>query len=459
MRLILIFVLCALVSWAEDWNRFRGPNGSGVAAGKGFPALLSKSENLLWRTAVRPGKSSPVLTAKHVFLTAAEGGKLFTQCFDRSTGKLLWERFVQRPHEEQVNALNHSAAISPVTDGENIYSFFKEFGLISYDASGKLRWKVALGPFTNVMGLGASPILTGDAVVIAVDQIDNSYLAAFDRRNGEMRWKVARDEFDAWGTPLAYTPAGGEAQVLTAARGQFGVHLAASGKRLLTAHDIPTTIVGSPVLVGDTVYMFGYGSDTPAPFAARLEKLDKNKDGQLTANEYGSDSFLRGIAKYSGNRDGIITKEKWDAKQRDVMGPNGLMALRLETGKAPRELWRYDKSFTAVIPTLLVYDEVLYVMKNGGILTAFDARSGAVLKTGRLDGGGGYSSSPVAADGKLYIASEEGIVTVLQAGRDWQVLNTIDLGEPCFATPALSEGSVYVRTGAGLYRFGRAGSR
>ena len=453
MRISTILVLLAVACHAEDWNRFRGPNGSGVAAGKGFPTRLSKTENMVWRSAVRPGKSSPVLSANHVFVTGFESGKLYTQCFHRTTGKLLWERYVERPQEEQVNALNHAAAISPVTDGENVYSFFKEFGLVSYDAAGKQRWKVALGPFTNVMGLAASPILTRDAVVVAVDQIDNSFLAAFDLRNGEMRWKVARDEMDAWGTPLAYTPAGGEPQVLTASRGQFGVHSASNGKRLLTAHDIPTTIVGSPVLVDDTVYMFGYGSDMPAPFAARLEKLDKNKDGQLTADEYGNDAFLRGIAKYTGNRDGIITQEKWDAKQRDVMGPNGMMALRLEKGKAPRQLWRYDKSFTAVIPTLLVYKTVLYVMKNGGILTSFDAGTGAVLKSGRLDAGGGYSSSPVAADGKLYIASEDGVLTVLQAGGDWRILSTIDFGEPCFATPALSNGSVYVRTGAALYRF------
>ena len=193
MRISTILVLLAVACHAEDWNRFRGPNGSGVAAGKGFPTRLSKTENMVWRSAVRPGKSSPVLSANHVFVTGFESGKLYTQCFHRTTGKLLWERYVERPQEEQVNALNHAAAISPVTDGENVYSFFKEFGLVSYDAAGKQRWKVALGPFTNVMGLAASPILTRDAVVVAVDQIDNSFLAAFDLRNGEMRWKVARD--------------------------------------------------------------------------------------------------------------------------------------------------------------------------------------------------------------------------------------------------------------------------
>ena len=115
---------------------------------------FGRDQNVIWRTPVRPGKSSPILTPRLVFLTAFEDGKLFTQCFDRKTGKLLWERAEDRPRAEVGNVLNQPASITPVTDGDNVYAFFADFGLISYDVSGKVRWKTPLGPFTNTMGLG-----------------------------------------------------------------------------------------------------------------------------------------------------------------------------------------------------------------------------------------------------------------------------------------------------------------
>jgi hypothetical protein len=220
-----------------------------------------------------------------------------------------------------------------------------------------------------------------------------------------------------------------------------------------------TAIVASPALAGDTLFAFGYGSETPAPFGARLSRYDKNGDEQLSPEEYGDDAFIHGIGKYAGNRDLIVTKEEWEEKQREVMGPNRLSAIRLERVEdgsvRPRELWRYDRNFTGVIPSPLLYRGVLYVVRNGGILTAFDPQTGAVLKAGRVDGAiGGYSASPVAADGKLFLANEDGKFAILRAGADWSVLAVEDFGEGFYATPALSGGHVYLRTSEALYRFG-----
>src|SRR5262245_6559983 len=142
-------LLFASIVGAEDWDRFRGSNGSGVSAGIGFPTEFGKEENLRWRTSVRQGKSSPVLTHRHIFLTGFEDGKLYTQCFDRETGTLLWERAVNHAHTESANALNDPAAITPVVDGENVCAFFYEYGLISYSPRGELRWEGKLGPFSN----------------------------------------------------------------------------------------------------------------------------------------------------------------------------------------------------------------------------------------------------------------------------------------------------------------------
>jgi len=458
-HVLLIGVLLGAVAAAEEWTRFRGPNGSGVSKDTGYPAEFNKDKNMIWRTAVRPGKSSPVLTRRHVFLTSFDQNKLFTSCYDRETGKLLWERAEDRTREEMANTLNHPAAISPVTDGENVYVFFKDFGLISYDAAGKVRWRTPLGPFSNTMGLGASPILAGDFVIVLADQVDGlSYIAAFDRRNGELRWKKAREEGEGWGTPLFYAPSGESPMILTASRGQFGAYRVSDGSRTLSWDGIATTIVASPILDQDTVFVFGYGSDAPAPFAGRLSRLDKNQDGQLSQDEYGNDAFVRGIGKYVGNRDMIVTREEWDEKQREVIGPNRLVAVRLEREAGSvrlRELWRYDKNFTGVIPSAVLYDRILYIVRNGGILSSFDAQTGKELKTGRLDGAlGGYSASPVAADGKLFLASEEGKVSVVKTGADWSLIGVNDLGESCYASPGLSGGHIYLRTAEALYRFG-----
>ena len=144
--LLFAFFLSVWAVTAQEWTRFRGPNGSGISTGAGFPTEFNKSKNLVWRTPVRPGKSSPVLTRRHVFLTALEKGKLFTQCFDRETGKLLWERSVDRARVEPAHTLNHPAAITPVTDGEMVYAFFPEYGLLAYDADGKEVWKQERAP-------------------------------------------------------------------------------------------------------------------------------------------------------------------------------------------------------------------------------------------------------------------------------------------------------------------------
>ena len=449
--LLFVWLVC---SSAGEWTRFRGPNGSGISNDAGFPVVFGKNKNVLWRTPVRLGKSSPVLTRRHIFLTASDKGKLYTQCFDRKSGKLRWERSVDRPHTEIANRLNHEAAITPVTDGENVYAFFKDFGFVSYDAEGKLRWKTSLGPFINTQGLGASPILAGDSVILVADQWENSYIAAFDRNSGEMRWKVARDETEGWGTPLVYASKSAGPQIVTTSRGQFGMHRADDGRRAVTVKGLATAIVASPVLDGDTVYAFGYGVETPAPFLPRLEKLDKNRDGKLSSDEYGDDPILNNVATNAGNQDGIVSEDEWDVFAKRVLGPNALIAIRIEKDGA-RELWRYDKNFTSVIPSTLAYKNVLYIVRNGGILTTHSAATGEVIKTGRIAGAlGGYSSSPVAAEGKVWIASEEGKVSVFRAGGDWEVLAVNDVGEGCYATPALAGGVIYLRTDEALYAFG-----
>ena len=367
------------------------------------------------------------------------------------------------PTDRVGNLLNHPAAITAVTDGENVYSFFKDYGLISYGPDGNVRWKVPLGPFSNAMGHSSCPIIAGNNVVLVIDQMLDSYIAAFDRRNGEIRWKTSREEMEGWSTPLLYQPAGAAPLILTASRGQLGAHRVDNGKRLWSRTDLSPSVVASPILEKDTLFTFGYGYDSLTPFSVPLQKYDKNHDGKLSPGEYGADAYLIGIGQFGGNKDGIVTQDEWEARQRMGIAPSGLMAIQLERGPdlgAPthtRELWRYEKSFVAVVPSPLYYDGVLYIVKNGGLLTSFDADTGKVAKAGRLAGAlGAYSASPVAAEKKVFLASEEGKVTVLKADRQWKIITINDLGEGCYATPALAGGHIYLRTSEALYRFGTA---
>src|SRR5687767_5861221 len=320
--LVYALLLLTLTATAQEWTRFRGPNGSGVSADTGFPTEFNKTKNLVWRTPVRAGKSSPVLTRRHVFLTAHENGKLFTQCFDRETGKLLWERSVDRGRVEPAHTLNHPAAITPVSDGEIVYVFFPEYGLVAYDATGKELWKTPLGPFSNENGHSSCPIIAGDNVILVMDQMLASSIVAFDRRNGELRWKTPREEMDGYATPLLYQPAGAAAAVITASRGQLGAHRVDNGKRLWSWNKLSPSEVASPILVNDKLFTFGYGNDRATPFSVPLQKYDRNGDAKLTPEEYGEDAYLKGVGLFVGNTDGTVTQDEFDFRQNMSGGPS-----------------------------------------------------------------------------------------------------------------------------------------
>ena len=455
--LVLLAVVAPAAAQAEGWSRFRGPNGSGIASGSGYPTEFGPETNARWRVAVRRGKSSPVLTPTRVFLTSFAEGALFTQCFDRETGALQWERSVARDRSALLHELNEPASTSPVTDGENVYVFFEDAGLLSYDGQGRLRWRTELGPFLNEQGLGASPILVDGLIVLQVDHAAGSYIAAFDPANGETVWKTPREETDSWSTPLVYRPAGCGAHVLTVSTRLLGAYDPATGKRTLSESGFAGIMVASPVLAGDTIFAFGYNFEAPSEFSRQLRERDRDGDGSLAPAEYAGHSFLTAVARHRGDRDGVLEQIDWDDIMGRRKGPSRLAAMRVAAvgnALAARELWRYERSLIGVIPSPLVHEGILYFVKNGGILHALDAETGAILKRGRLAGAiDGYSASPVAAEGRIYAPSESGKVSVIRAGADWEVIRTNDLEDGIFATPALSGGAVYLRTDAWLYRF------
>lgn len=450
---------------AAAWTRFRGPNGTGVAETGALPAEFGKEKNLVWRTALPAGFSSPVVGERCVFLTAYEGPKGWTLCVDKRTGQELWraEGFAL---QEKYRAVNTPVSPTPVTDGHNVYVFFEAAGLISYDEHGKERWRRALGPFTNPYGMANSPVLVGDLVILQADQDVGSYLLAVRARDGAVRWKTMRPEANhGYSTPVVWQLAGGEAQLIVSGSYQVAAYSVATGAKLWWVEGMAWQAKSVPVIEGGLVFvhswMAGLGELVKLPagknWAEFAAELDTNKDGRIGKDEAPDKEMARLWFLFDLDGSGYIERGDFEIIQARQTAKSGLFAIRLGgsgnvTAKAV--VWKAEKQLPN-IPSPLVYRGVLYILKEGGILTAYDPATGKVLKQGRVEGAlDGYFASPVAGDGKLFLAAQGGKVAVVRAGPDWSVAAVNDLDEETWATPAMDAAHLYIRTQRALYCFG-----
>ena len=461
---------------AEDWTQFRGPNGTGVSITTGLPTEFGPEKNVIWKTPLPPGHSSPVLTRNRIFLTAhtneKENHRLFVICLDRQTGKPLWQREVARTRAGRLQNVNGPASPSPVTDGENVYVFFQEFGMISYDGTGKERWKVPLGPFNMFYGFGASPILVDDKVILPVDQDNpNSFLIAVDKNNGRVRWKVDRPEvISGYSTPIIYQPKQGPKQIVVPESFQLSAYSVDDGKRVWFVRGLACEMKSIASHDSEYLYVNGWGFPQNQPgqqvktvsFAEGLAKYDVNHDGLISKSEVTGkeqmDRMLNGAFEaFDTDRDEKLNEKDWGIFRAMLAAENGLLAIKLggqgdQTATAIR--WRYQKPVPQV-PSTLLYKGVLYMVNDGGVLISFDPATGSVIKQGRLQGAiDKYFSSPVAADDKVFLIGEGGAVSVLKAAGEWEILKVNQLDDECFATPAIADGRIFIRTRSALYCFG-----
>jgi outer membrane protein assembly factor BamB len=450
---------------AADWPRFRGPNGSGVADASEAPAELAQS--VVWKVPLPPGHSSPILSDTRIFLTALDDGKLYTYSIDRDSGKVVWRREGPRSRNEPVDKRNSAASPSPVIDGSNVYVFFGDYGLISYSHDGRERWRTPLGPFQNAYGMGASPILAGDKVVLVCDQGVGSFVIAVDRDSGRVRWKTPRPEaVSGHSTPVLYEPENGSPQILAPGSFQLTSYSAETGEKLWWITGLPSEMKSVPVIAGDTVYISGYNTPENDPgkqvkipsFDEALAQEDANKDGRLARAEV-TDRKLKSYFPYLDlNRDGFLNRDEWRIYQASMAAENGLLALRLGgRGDVTRTSlrWKYQKSIPQ-LPSPLLYRNVLYMINDGGVLSTFNPETGALLQQSRMRGAiDHYYASPVAAGGKVFLVSQSGVVTVLKAGGTPEVLTFHELDDEAYATPAIGDGRIYVRTRSALYCFGK----
>ncbi len=465
MKPLAAFALLAAVASASDWARFRGPNGSGVNETSGLPAEFGPQQNVVWRTPLPPGHSSPILVGDHIFVTAYEGDKLLTFSLDRKTGKIEWRREAPRDRIIKIDARNSPASPSPVSDGKNVFVFFNDFGLVSYGMDGNERWRMPLGPFNNVYGIGVSPVLVDDKIVLAIDQSVGSYIAAFSQATGKQIWKVQRPEALSGASTPGVMKLNGKSVIVAPASFRMDVYSADTGEVVWFMHGLASEMKSVPIIDGRTIYISGY--NTPendpgkqvaiAPFEEVLKKNDANHDGKISAEE-APDQRTKTLFKYIDlDGDGAMDAHEWQIYAATMAAENSLMAIDAGgegdmTGKNIK--WKFHKSIPQC-PSIVVYRGVVYMINDSGVLTTLNAETGEVYKQARLRGvSDKYFASLVAGDGKIFVAGNSGVVSVLKAGGEQELIAANRFDEDIFATPAIADGRIFIRTNAALYCIG-----
>ena len=412
---LAVLALPAMAAGPDDkneWRQWRGPHNNGVAEGDA-PLKFSDTENVKWRVKI-PGKghSTPLISGGKIYLTTSvqsgtdtETGSLTNHDFlvlalDRETGKEIWRKTAASatPYEGYHQRYGSFASNSPVTDGETLITNFGSRGIYAYDLDGKLLWKKDLGALhmRNAFGEGIAPVLHGDSLVIQNDHEGESYIVVLDKNTGEERWRAERDERSAWPQPIVVEYEGRKQLVTSSTR--------------VRSYDLES---------GDLIWEAGGLGGNAIPAVV-------NVDNEM-----------------------VIAMTGWRE-------PN-LLAIRLGgkgdiTGNTDYIKWTNQRgnSYTA---SPVLHDGILYFVTDRGMVSAFDAVSGEPhYSQQRLPNTYTFKASPVAANGKLYLASEEGDVIVLKLGKSYEVLAVNNMGDEMFvSSPVIHDGNLYLRSQDDLF--------
>lgn len=422
--------LSTVIVSADNWPGFRGPGAKGIAEGAAAPASwdVPTNRNVKWRVPV-PGlaHSSPIVWGNQVCTASAvsdspadlkvglygdiasanDNGvhRWIVLCFDKTTGKQLWQQTAHtgRPKVQRHTKSTHASS-TLATDGRYILAFFGSEGLYAYDMSGKQIWKKDFGLLESGFfmvpeaqwGFASSPVIHDNRVIIQVDVQKGSFVAAFALATGDELWRTPRADVPTWSTP---------AVVVHNGRGQVVVN----GWKHIGGYDLET---------GKELWRMTGGGDIPVPTPIVSHDLI------FITNAHGGKSPVYAIRPTASG----------DITLKDTETANAHIAWSV-----PRD--------GAYMQTPLVYDDLLYVCKDNGVLSVFDAKTGLRHYQARLaDGKTGFSASAVASQGRLYFTSEEGDVYVVKAGTTFEQLAINPLGEVAMATPAISDGMMFFRT-------------
>jgi outer membrane protein assembly factor BamB len=468
-------LLCLLVTAAStvalastpsvpSWPQFRGLNAAGVASGANPPTKIGPQENVRWHIDVPWSPSSPIVWGDSLFLTTFADDQVETRCYNRNDGTLKWKRGIKPKQLEEFHRWDSSPATpTPATDGRRIVSYFGSFGLVCYDLDGKERWRhplpisVTLGKY----GSGASPIIVGKRVFVNRDQHQESSLLAVDLETGAKVWEIARpNSAGGFSTPVLWRNNGVD-EIVLGSSGRLKGYAAADGTERWLVDGLAALICTTPV-IGDGFLLMGAWSNASAdeplePWPQFLAKHDKNGDGVVQMDEFvdRSRDYYRG---YDANLDGKISREDWDVMNAVAPRRENLLVAVKPGGRGDitesHVAWKFRRGLPDVASPLY-YDGRLYLVRDGGLITCVNAATGEpYYAQERLPANGHYYASPVAAAGKIYIASVLGKVTVVKTGGNKpEMLHTADFGERILATPAIVGDRLYLRTEKQLWAF------
>ena len=446
----------------DHWPQWRGPGGRGIAHGT-YPETWSASENIAWKTEI-PGRghSSPVVWGDRVFLTTSIVGRQYpgrlapdhlgfdlepgylhpdsvgvdyahtlkVLAIDAASGAIVWDRTVyDGPVHDNRHRKNTYASSTVVTDGEAVYASFESEGFYAFDFEGNLLWKASFGGMAKAgLGPGTSPILYGELLIVQGDQEmgNGSFIAALDRATGAVVWYTQRANRRSWATPLL-VEAGGRDLLLASGAEAVIAYDPATGRELwrtdgTVSHPIPSIVAGNGLAFATA------GSQCKVALAIRLSVENERR-------------------AISG-RDGL---EPEGSAAQAAGSSTPLADATPSSPSSDRIAWRHDKG-TAYVPSPILYDGILYLVTDRGIVTALDAAGGELIyEGGRVSVPATFTASPVAFDGKILLTSEDGDTFVLRAGPTHEILHTNSLGEPVFASPALAGGTIYMRGAQHLF--------
>lgn len=430
---VVLLAFLASLGAQENWPQFRGAESRGIGSGGNLPTVWSETKNVAWKTEVPGwGWSSPIVWGDRIFLTTVvREGKVETPkkglyfggnrlelsksnqryqvlCFDFNTGKLRWEKTVfEGAPKTAVHLKNTYASETPVTDGERVYAYFSERGLVCFDLDGKRLWAVETGSYKTRFGWGgaASPVLHGDRIYLVNDNDEQSFLLALDKLTGKTAWRVERDEKSNWATPFIW-------------KNDLRTEIVTPGTGKVRSYD----------LEGKLLWQFGGMSSI------------------TIATPYSEFGLLYVTSGYVGDK----------RKPIFAVSPGASGDISLKPGETGNDHIKWFKPAAGPYnPSTIVYEDQLYVLWDFGFFSSHDARTGKpIYGKERINPRGrmAFTSSPWAYDGRIFCLDEDGVTYVFKAGPKYELLGKNTLDGMCMATPAIARDSLIIRSADRLYR-------
>jgi outer membrane protein assembly factor BamB len=485
-------LICGLAFWlavtsiaVADWPQFRGPNSSGIALGPAPPLEFGPGKNQLWRVPMAAGHSSPCIVGDSIYLTTYDEKqkKIAVVCLDRNNGQTRWQKDVPTKSIERGHPSFSPASSSPASDGERVVAYFGSFGLICFDKDGEQLWEIKMPLAKSFGGNATSPAIIGDRVILYRGNYVDHFLLAVDKKTGKELWKVPQQEPFSGEVACTSCPIiAGNKLIMHTARSMQAFDIA-TGKQLWVAK-CATTATSTPIIAGNEVIVAAWnkmGEPALRPSFPTFEKLltdhDKDEDKLISRDEFpslwifhrpeGVEAAMNGaplrFERIDKNRNREIDSKEWSDRIQDIekyragYETHGILAIPLDSKGIvePKDFRTLETQGIPEVPSPLCDGEYIYFVKNGGALTCLELKTGKRVYRKRTGGSGTHYASPLIADGKLFTIAGDGRITVISLGPKPEILATNNLGENVYASPAISDGVLYVRTHSALIAFGK----